>query len=186
MADLYAGVLVLKMSKLKPGLIEPSRLEPLAKEVAKLLQTHPHQNFHHVIRLLMSVPQNLNNINSNSHMGGSGNPSNQAHSSHGNTLGEAVLTRLSDNEQRSQHVDDAAIYQAMYPQAVGNMHGPSQQGHQDSIHRTWLENWGQLESSWLFDSTSIGSFGLPNNGNASVFDFDLPMDVQAYQHEAWN
>lgn len=170
------------MSKLKPGLIEQSRLEPVAKEVAKLLQTHPHQNFHHVIRLLMAVPQNLNSITSQK--GGSRNTSSQAHLPYDNASGEMLLTRLPDNEHRPQHVEDATNYQTMYPETVdnGNMHAASHQG-QD---RNWLDNWGQLESSWLLDSTSNALFGLPNNGNASVFDFDLPVDVQARQYEGWN
>ncbi|KAK4949726.1 hypothetical protein LTR10_011568 [Elasticomyces elasticus] len=181
----FTCVLALKMSKLKPGLIEQSRLEPVAKEVAKLLQTHPHQNFHHVIRLLMSVPQNFKNISFNSHMGSTSNTSNQTHPLHINASGDMIPPRFPDDEPNAQNVEGASTSQAMYFPSVTNIHAASQQGG-DSIHRNWLENWGQLESSWLLDSTSNGLFGLPNNGNASVFDFDLPMDVQAYQHEGWN
>ena len=39
-------------------------------------------------------------------------------------------------------------------------------------------NWSNLEPSWIFDNSSIGSFGLPNQGNASVFDFDLPLIME--------
>jgi hypothetical protein len=164
--DRESGVLALKISKLKPELIDQSHLEPLVKEVARLLQTHPHPNFHHVIRLLMSVPQNLNNVvlypaatREDYAMSGGG--------------GELQYADNTSSDQGGSHLGIAVEYQPIYPQN-GVQVDPSQQQAQDALYRGWLGNWSNLESSWLLDGTSIGSFGLPNNGNASVFDFDLP------------
>lgn len=74
-----------------------------------------------------------------------------------------------------------------HPQTDGdNMRLDTEHTNQESISnnsRDWMGSWSNLDSSWLLDGTSIGSFGLPNNGNASVFDFDLPMGFQDFQYE---
>ena len=49
---------------------------------------------------------------------------------------------------------------------------------QQQQYKVGQRNWSNLEPSWIFDNSSIGSFGLPNEGNASVFDFDLPLIME--------
>ncbi|OQU96083.1 hypothetical protein CLAIMM_02218 [Cladophialophora immunda] len=183
----FTCVLALKMSKLRPELIDQSRLEPLAKEVAKLLQTHPHQNFHHVIRLLMAVPQTIHAVPPNNQTRGPENVTGediQTAYNDGNV--PQFSTRPSRGDQVSQALDNPTSYNAIYPETGGDNLQLETHNSQDSNsnrYRGWIENWSNLDSSWLLDGTSIGSFGLPNNGNASVFDFDLPMGFQDYRYE---
>ena len=72
---------------------------------------------------------------------------------------ENVLNTSSDQEGRG---DDVA--------GTGEQFDTQQQQ-----YKVGPRNWSNLEPSWIFDNSSIGSFGLPNQGNASVFDFDLPL-----------
>ncbi|KIW44024.1 uncharacterized protein PV06_05067 [Exophiala oligosperma] len=182
----FTCVLALKMSKLRPELIEQSRLEPVAKEVAKLLQTHPHQNFHHVIRLLMAVPQSNQFVPHNNQVRGSENVTGEdMHSTYHDGRIPQFFTRP-QGDQGSHIVQNPPGYDAVYSQHGGdNMRLGTQTDQDPNInnYRDWIGNWSNLDSSWLLDGTSIGSFGLPNNGNASVFDFDLPMGFQDYRYE---
>ncbi|OAP60150.1 hypothetical protein AYL99_05152 [Fonsecaea erecta] len=183
----FTCVLALKMSKLRPELIEKSRLEPLAKEVANSLQTHPHQNFHHVIRLLMAVPQSSHSVPPNNQMRSSEKATGiEVHSAYHDGRVPQFFTRPSHGDQGSQPAQKPAGYDNIYSQTGGDHIRLDTHTSQDSTannHLDWLGNWSNLDSSWLLDGTSIGSFGLPNNGNASVFDFDLPMGFQEYRYE---
>jgi hypothetical protein len=49
---------------------------------------------------------------------------------------------------------------------------------QQQQYKVGQRAWSNLEPSWIFDNSTIGSFGLPNQGNASVFDFDLPLIME--------
>lgn len=49
---------------------------------------------------------------------------------------------------------------------------------QQQQYKVGQRAWSNLEPSWIFDDSTIGSFGLPNQGNASVFDFDLPLILE--------
>lgn len=163
----------------------------MAEEVAKILQTHPHKNFYRLIQLLVTFPRDISNFQEgtipgslnglgdsvivqpfdrfkafsfNKSLGGQNEPmQSQSLTSFPNTYAPENVPTISSNQDGRE--DD-----------VAGTRGPfdiQQQQYKDS-----LGNWSNLETSWIFDNSSIGSFGLPNQGNASVFDFDLPLIME--------
>jgi hypothetical protein len=185
--------LALKISRLNPDLVDQSRLYSLAEEVAKILQTHPHKNFYRLIQLVLSLPRDMSNFQEGTIPGAL------------NNLGDGIVVQPFDRfkavsfnkplggQSGPMQSQGLTSFQSPNMYAAENILSTSahQEGRGDDVARTGepfgtqqqqykvgQRNWSNLEPSWIFDNSSIGSFGLPNQGNASVFDFDLPLIME--------
>ena len=176
---------------MKSDLVDQSRLYSLAEEVAKVLQAHPHKNFYRLIQLLLALPRDMSNFQE----GTIPEPF--------NNLGDGIVVQPFDRFKAVSFNRPLAGV-PMQSQGLTSTQSPNmyatenilntsanQEGRGDDVVRTGepfgpqqqqykvsQRDWSNLEPSWIFDNSSIGSFGLPNQGNASVFDFDLPLIME--------
>ena len=189
--ETQVAAFALKLSRLRPDLVDHGNIHALATATAKILETYPYENFYRLINLLLALPQGAPALayqqdqfagpdgsgdggifiqpprrykpidysrDSDGQISNGGNPNSQYSDSEVfASINNSIPTPMS-GQSMTNSLSRAGIQYELQPNSF------------DSASR----NFTAMEApSWIFDTGSAGSLGLPNQGNASLFDFDM-------------